>query len=101
MESLRGRMLASGTGVDLAARSGDNVAMSKPSKEQVRKYYRTQLIAMQAGFEGYTTAQRAKLMAENCQVPDKKRASLLKKLEKDEKSVEKAFRRALKEIDKT
>ncbi len=75
--------------------------MSKPSKEQVRKYYRTQLIAMQASFEGYTTAQRAKLMADDCQIPTKKRTSLLKKLEKDEKSIDKAFRRALKEIDKT
>jgi len=74
--------------------------MSKPSKEQIRAFYRTRLVAMQASFEGYTTAQRAKLIADDCQIPPKKRASLLKKLEKDEKSVDKAFRRALKEIDK-
>jgi hypothetical protein len=74
--------------------------MSKPSKEQIRAFYRTRMIALQASFEGYTTVQRAKLTADDCQLPPKKRAALLKKLEKDEASMEKAFRRALKEIDK-
>jgi len=73
----------------------------KPNKAQIRAFYRTRVVAIQASFEGYTTVQRAKLTAEDCQLPAKKRASLLKKLEKDEKSMEKAFRRALKEIDKT
>jgi hypothetical protein len=74
---------------------------NKANKAQVRAFYRTRIIAIQASFEGYTTVQRAKLTAEDCQLPAKKRDSLLKKLEKDEKSMEKAFRRALKEIDKT
>ena len=75
--------------------------MAKHSKEQIRAFYRTRVVAIQASFEGYATVQRAKLTAEDCQLPPKKRASLLKKLEKDEKSMEKAFRRALKSIDKT
>jgi hypothetical protein len=88
-------------GVDSSAPFDDNPSMAKPSKAQIRAFYRTRVVAIQASFEGYTTVQRAKLTAEDCQLPPKKRAALLKKLEKDEKSMEKAFRRALKEIDKT
>ena len=74
--------------------------MSKSKKDQVRGFYRARVVAIRASFEGYTTAHRARLTSADCQLPPKKRAALLKKLEKDEASMEKAFRRALKEIDK-
>src|SRR6476661_1565242 len=74
--------------VDSTAAFDDNPCMSrKPNKEQIRAFYRTRVVAIQASFEGYTTVQRAKLTAEDCQLSPKKRASLLKKLEKDEKSM--------------
>ena len=101
METSIQRELAVRYDVDSSAKFGDNPIMSKPNKEQIRAFYRTRVVAIQASFEGYTTVQRAKLTAEDCQLSAKKRASLLKKLEKDEKSMEKAFRRALKSIDKT
>ncbi len=87
--------------VDSGPAFSDNPYMAKPNKEQIRAFYRTRVVAIQASFEGYATVQREKLTAEDCQLSPKKRASLLKKLEKDEKSMEKAFRRALKSIDKT
>jgi len=73
---------------------------NNPNKDKLRAFYRTRVVAIQAMFEGYATVQRARLTADDCQLPPKKRASLLKKLEKDEVSMEKAFRRALKDIDK-
>ena len=75
--------------------------MSHSNKEKIRGYYRARVASVQAMFEGYATVQRAKLTAPDCQLPPKKRATLLKRLEKDELSMEKAFRRALKEIDKS
>ena len=77
-----------------------NPNMSHSNKEQIRGFYRARVAAIQASFEGYATVQRARLAADDCKLPPKKRATLLKKLEKDEASMEKAFRRALKEIDK-
>jgi hypothetical protein len=74
--------------------------MTHSNKDRIRGFYRARVAAIQAAFEGYATVQRARLSADDCDVPAKKRASLLKKLEKDEASMEKAFRRALKEIDK-
>ena len=73
---------------------------NKEDKERVKRFYRARIAAVQATFEGYVTVQRAKLDSPDCQLTEKKRAALLKKLAKEEATMEKAFRRAIKEMER-
>ena len=74
--------------------------MSKSDKDKLRGFYRARVAAIQAMFEGYATVQREALTADDCQLPPKKRAAMLKKLAKDEAMMEKEFRRAMKAMEK-
>jgi hypothetical protein len=74
--------------------------MSSPEREKVRRHYRARVAAIQATFEGYVTAQRARLASLELALSPKKRAAMLKKLDKDEATMAKAFRRAIKELEK-
>jgi hypothetical protein len=74
--------------------------MDDAERKRVRGFYRARIAAIHAMFEGHATVQRERLEAPDCTLPLKKRTAMLKKLEKDEASMAKAFRRALKELDK-
>ena len=74
--------------------------MDDAERKKVRGFYRARIAAIHAVFEGYATVQRERLEAPDCSLPSVKRAAMLKKLEKDEASMAKAYRRALKELDK-
>ena len=74
--------------------------MRETDKDRVRRHHRAKVAAVQAMFEGYVTAQRARLASLGAEMSPKKRAAMLKKLDKDEASMAKAFRRAIKELEK-
>ena len=72
--------------------------MRESDKDSVRKHYRAKVAAIQATFEGYVTVQRARLASLGPELSPQKRAALIKKLDKEEASMAKAFRRAIKEL---
>ena len=74
--------------------------MNDDERERTRGFYRARIAAIQAMFEGYATVQRERLASPDCALPPEKRLAILKKLEKDEASMEKAFRRAMKEMNR-
>jgi hypothetical protein len=74
--------------------------MRDTEKDRVRRYYRARVAAIQASFEGYVTVQRTRLASLDLEVSPKKRAARLKKLEKEEAAMAKAFRRTIKELEK-
>lgn len=74
--------------------------MSDSEKDRARKKYRARVAAIQAMFEGYVTVQRERLASSDSELSPKKKAARLKKLDKDEATMTKAFRRAIKELEK-
>jgi hypothetical protein len=73
--------------------------MSDSEKDRVRKHYRARVAAIQALFEGYVTVQRHRLASPESSMPPRKLAAMLKKLDKDEATMTKAFRRAIKNLE--
>jgi hypothetical protein len=74
--------------------------MSDSEKERTRGVYRARVAAIHAQFEGYVTVQRERLASPDCELSPKKKAARLKKLDKDEATMAKTFRRAMKELEK-